>query len=79
MPERVRAVAVTQAALAQVPAAIAALQSIGAWQAALAILHDARGPFCILRSGFVRPHPQPFSGEVRQENQLVAPCRTSRR
>ncbi len=41
----VRAIAVAQAALGNPARAISALQSVGAWQAALQTLRQARGPF----------------------------------
>ncbi|MCC7320901.1 MAG: LuxR family transcriptional regulator [Rubellimicrobium sp.] len=50
-PTEARAIAVTQAALGQTPAAIATFQSIGAWEAAIGALRQASGPFYIHRFG----------------------------
>lgn len=46
-PQGARAIAVAQAALGQMPAAIATFQSIGAWAAALQTLQAAHGTFFI--------------------------------
>ncbi len=50
-PPEARAIAVAQAALGQVPDAIATFQGIGAWTTALQTLQGAGGPFYVHRYG----------------------------
>lgn len=73
----VRAIAMTRAALGDEPGAIDALQSVGAWEAALATLRAARGPFFVHRFGpaaFDRMLAG-FPPELAQAEEVLVLCR----
>ncbi len=76
-PSQARAIAVAEAALGDVPAAIETFQSIGAWNAAIQTLGSAGGPFFIHRFGpaaFDRMLVG-FPGEQLQEDETLVLCR----
>jgi len=72
-----RAIAVTQAALGRIPQAIATFQSIGAWEAALAALRNAGGPFFLHRfgPGATERMLAGFPAAMRLDEETLVTCR----